>query len=162
MPLQPIYDIVGSERRCLENNDIDTGGLKTNKRNAGSIIILVLASILYLMSILAQAEEVLLTLDQQQAEVLKGKKLKLTAQITGTDEKVKYSWESADPQIADVKNGNVTGKRAGETVIICRTALSDGNSIGGFLQSIRTNPRIGHKGKKEQSNRVGWFPVRTR
>ena len=93
------------------------------------ISILLLAALLCLSIIQASADDPSLTLDVQEAVVLKGKKLQLTASVTDTEGKVKFTWESSEPKVADVKNGSVTGKAAGEAVITCRTTLADGTEL---------------------------------
>ena len=75
-----------------------------DKRHTGKRWMLALVVMLCLAAGLALAEEAKLTLDQEQAAVFKGKNVQLTAQVSGTEEKVKYIWESSDTAIPPYEN----------------------------------------------------------
>lgn len=68
-----------------------------------------------------------LELSASELTIPKGKNVKVTAALTGT--KAKLIWESDDPAIASVNNGNVTGKQNGTTNISCSATLDDGQKL---------------------------------
>lgn len=68
-----------------------------------------------------------LVLNMNELTIAKGRSSRITATLT--DAKAKLVWESADPSIAAVVSGTVTGKSAGKTTVKCSATLSDGTVL---------------------------------
>lgn len=74
--------------------------------------------------------------------VVKGKTVKITPSPVNTDPKqrLKYTWETADPGVATVSGGTVRAVDGGTTVITCRAALADGTEISAEVEITVTVP----------------------
>lgn len=89
------------------------------------IILLMMMPFIY-----AFAEEAVLSLEQAEIQLIKGKSIQLNATVSGTDERSLLKWESSDQSVATVSNkGKVTAKSAGNAVIICETTLENGTVL---------------------------------
>ncbi len=72
-----------------------------------------------------------LVLQSESLEVVIGKKIQMTASVSGVATQPQIFWKSLDPEIATVDgNGAVTGVNAGRAVIIA-TAYVDGETLKG-------------------------------
>lgn len=90
---------------------------------------LLVLTVLIFCSLAACAESTspAISFSEQEVIVQKGKTLQLQP-VLSTD-KVKLTWQSADPKIATVANGKVTGKSGGHTTITCSYTGDDGESV---------------------------------
>ena len=71
-----------------------------------------------------------ITIEGQEQSVVKGKSLRLTATVLPENATKKtLTWESSDPDIASVANGNVSAKAAGSVVIRCSASNHTGETV---------------------------------
>ncbi len=81
----------------------------------------------------AETESVVhvLVLQSESLEVVKGKKIQMTASVSGVETQPKITWNSLSPNIATVdENGTVKGVNVGKAVITA-TAYVDGQTLNG-------------------------------
>ena len=72
-----------------------------------------------------------LVLQSESLEVVKGKKIQMTASVSGVETQPKITWNSLNPNIATVdENGKVKGVSVGKAVITA-TATVDGQTLNG-------------------------------
>ena len=97
---------------------------------------LIMCLALVLSAVSAWAEETagtpLLTLDQTELTLVKGKsqKLKTTLENVANPKKAKYAWATSDDTVATVdKGGTVKAKDGGTAQITCTATLEDGSEL---------------------------------
>ena len=90
------------------------------------VVSVVLLLTLLCACVCAFAEEPVLRFETDEISVAVKKAVKLSpvAENVENPKKLKYTWASADEQIAAVQNGSVKGVAPGETTVTCTTELS--------------------------------------
>ncbi len=74
----------------------------------------------------------MLVLSETDVAIAKGRTRRIRAQVKDLPKGVRLSkttWESSDPQIATVQNGNISGVKGGKTTVTCTALLSDGTEL---------------------------------
>ena len=79
------------------------------------------------LSVCAESAGTTVSFTEQEIIVQKGKTVQLQPVLSDT--KAKLTWQSADPKVATVASGKVTGKSGGQTTITCSIAGTDGETI---------------------------------
>ncbi len=76
-----------------------------------------------------KAEKPAIAISSEHLSVTKGRRIQLTATVTGVDEAPEITWTSSDEKVATVnQKGKVKGKEAGK-VVITASAVVDGKTI---------------------------------
>ena len=83
------------------------------------VIGILLACLLMVSTVAGYAEDEKISFENESYQVLVKKTITLKPGTQGIEEKLKYEWESSNPEIAKVKAGKVTGVAAGTATITC-------------------------------------------
>ena len=89
------------------------------------------------------AAEPKLEVTSESLSVFVGKKLQLTATVTGVDAQPKIEWYTMDGNIASVdQNGLVSTKKTGRVEIVAKTTVNGKELSDGFIVNVvtRSNP----------------------
>ena len=108
-----------------------------SNRNINWIVVsVVLLLALLCACVCAFAEEPSLRFETDEISVAVKKAVKLSpiAENVENPKKLKYTWASADEQIATVQNGSVKGVAPGETTVTCTTELPEGQTLSASLK----------------------------
>ena len=108
-----------------------------SNRNMNRIVVsVVLLLALLCACVCAFAEEPVLRFETDEISVAVKKAVKLSpvAENVENPKKLKYTWASADEQIAAVQNGSVKGVAPGETTVTCTTELPEGKTLSASLK----------------------------
>lgn len=108
-----------------------------SNRNINWIVVsVVLLLALLCACVCAFAEEPSLRFETDEISVAVKKAVKLSpiAENVENPKKLKYTWASADEQIATVQNGSVKGVAPGETTVTCTTELQEGQTLSASLK----------------------------
>ena len=115
-------------------------------------LLMCLALALSAVSVWAEAAGTpLLTLDQTELTLVKGKshKLKTTLENVENPKKAKYAWATSDDTVATVdKGGTVKAKDGGTAQITCTATLEDGSELTATAAVTVTVPVSAVKDRK--------------